>query len=174
MDCKVRLSIRAPKKNGGKPILSYQYTMDEGLTWANASLFQLNGNTFFYVNDLINGTRYVFRIRALNEIGPGAVSKARAARPRRVPSAPAILSITPYRQRLDASIVAPADTGGLLIKRYQASINGSTWTPTTISSLIDTIEVHGLRGKRVYSLKLRACNGAGCGPASNEMSATTK
>jgi uncharacterized protein (TIGR02145 family) len=63
----VVLSWTAPSNEGTNAITGYQVSSDNGSTWVTAS--SNTGHTF---TGLTNGTRYNFRIRAVNAVGSGA------------------------------------------------------------------------------------------------------
>ena len=77
----VVLSWMAPASNGGAPITKYEVSKDGGTSWDDAST--LTGHTF---TGLANGTKYTFKVRAVNRVGEGAASNAVTATPQAAPS----------------------------------------------------------------------------------------
>lgn len=67
------LSWTAPVSDGGREILNYQVSKDNGATWADAGL--ATACTF---DGLINGTWYAFKVRACNSEGSGLEADATA------------------------------------------------------------------------------------------------
>lgn len=66
-DSQVSLSWTAPADDGGAPIIRYEVSNDNGVTWTTA-----NSNTGHTFTGLINGTGYTFKVRAVNSAGNGA------------------------------------------------------------------------------------------------------
>ncbi len=65
-DGRAELSWSAPVSDGGRDILNYQVSKDNGATWEDAGL-----NTTYIFNELTNGTEYTFKVRACNSEGCG-------------------------------------------------------------------------------------------------------
>ena len=97
-DGRVTLAWTAPGSDGGAAILKYQYrTQRTGTTaWTPAWTDVPDGSdpgssaadeTTFTVSGLINGTEYVFQLRAVNSVGEGPAASAAAA-PVRAPLPP--------------------------------------------------------------------------------------
>jgi hypothetical protein len=81
----VRLTWNAPPSNGGAAITDYliQYSSNNGRTWRtfNDGVSTTRAVT---VTGLTNGTRYVFRVAAVNVAGTGAFSaRSGSVTPRR-------------------------------------------------------------------------------------------
>ncbi|MDE0193008.1 MAG: fibronectin type III domain-containing protein, partial [Gammaproteobacteria bacterium] len=62
----VTLAWMAPADNGGSPILRYEYDVDADGAWKNAG-----SDMTETVTGLMNGTSYIFRVRAVNAVGAG-------------------------------------------------------------------------------------------------------
>jgi titin len=75
-DSSVDLTFSAPS-DGGDAITGYDVTMDSGLSWQ--ALSSSAGTAT--VSGLTNGTSYTFAVRAVNSVGPGAISNSIAATP---------------------------------------------------------------------------------------------
>ncbi len=81
-DGAVRLEWSPPENDGGTPILRYEYRLKEGLgefgEWTpipDSAPDEANASGYA-VSDLLNGTVYVFELRAVNAAGNGRVSEA--------------------------------------------------------------------------------------------------
>jgi len=128
------------------------------------------------VTNLINGTRYYFRVAAVNRIGGGPASSEVSAVPLTVPGAPTGLTATPGNSRVTLSWAAPP-SGGAAISNYlifdgtrpggenRAPVNGSLVTATSYT-------VTGLTNGTTYYFRVIAVNAAGKGPLSAEAPAT--
>ncbi|MFI0432730.1 MAG: hypothetical protein ACH36H_06275, partial [Candidatus Nanopelagicales bacterium] len=92
-DRRVTVGFTAPAAVPGRPLLSYQYSTDDGATWQDRSP---SGTAAPLVIDgLTNGRLYRLRLRAVDAAGPGAASAALAAAP--VSGASALVAVTPVR-----------------------------------------------------------------------------
>ena len=65
-DGQAELSWTPPVSDGGRDILNYQVSKDNGATWEDAGL-----NTTHVFDELTNGTEYTFKVRACNSEGAG-------------------------------------------------------------------------------------------------------
>ena len=68
-DQQVTLRWRAPANDGGEPITHYEYEQDGSGTWISTG----GTATSHTVRGLANGQTYMFRVRAVNALGNGAV-----------------------------------------------------------------------------------------------------
>ncbi|MFG1605008.1 fibronectin type III domain-containing protein [Actinoplanes sp. NPDC049265] len=155
------LSFTAPADNGGDPITSYQASTDDGASWAALPADRT-------VTGLTNGTTYDFRVRAVNGAGPGAASSSVPATPARVPGAPTGLTATPGDNQAVLAFTAPGDDGGAPVTGYQVSVDdGATW-----AALPADRTVTGLTNGTTYTVRVRALNRVGAGPAGDNTSVT--
>ena len=119
-DRQVTVSWTTPY-DGGSPIRHYEYQEREGGgaygSWRKVPNSDANttGHPFSTPN---NGTRYAFRIRAVNEVDPGDASDEASATPAGVPDAPASLTASPGDGQVTVSWTAPYD-GGSRITHYE-------------------------------------------------------
>ena len=170
------LSWAAPASTGGSPVSGYN--VYEGTTAdlsGNAPVTSVTG-TVVTVTDLINGTRYYFRVAAVNRVGGGPASSEVSAVPLTVPGAPTGLTATPGNSRVTLSWAAPP-SGGAAISDYlifdgtrrggenRTPVNGSLVTATSYT-------VTGLTNGTTYYFRVIAVNAAGKGPLSAEAPAT--
>lgn len=173
-DAALVIAFAAPA-NGGSPITGYQYSFNDGVSWATPSPSTTGPLT---ITGLTNGTEYDVQVRALNVVGAGTASNTATATPRTTPGAPTIDgdTVAGGTGTLVAAFVAPASDGGSTILGYQYSTDaGLTWRDrddggTTESPLtISTESADGstaLTGGTTYPVELRAVNAAGPGAAS--------
>ena len=79
-DGQVTLTWDAPEDDGGSAITDYEYRIDQTGEWISIG----STDTTHTVAGLVNGTEYVFEVRAVTEIGPGPASDPAEATPRAV------------------------------------------------------------------------------------------
>ena len=183
-DAQVRLTWTAPS-NGGSIILRYEYSSDNGTTWATTgsadtedTVTQTSAAT---PANLANGTAYSFRVRAVNAIGAGPQSAAANATPRppSEPSAPTGFTATAGLAQVALSWTAPTVDHDETITDYQySSDNGATWRSTGSTSTSYTATqtssatTVNLTLGTAYTFRVRAVNGAGNGAQSAGAAAT--
>ncbi len=179
---RVSLSWTAPASAGGARITSYDVyegtTADVRLT---APVTTSKG-TSATVKDLTGGTRYYFRVTAVNQVGAGpgsGVVSATPAAPITAPGSPTGLTAVPGRGQVTLSWTPPASDGGAGISGYLiyegTSPGGESATPVN-SFLAETTSflVTGLTGGTTYYFTVAAVNGTERqGKDSGEASATT-
>ena len=73
----VALSWGAPERDGGAAITDYEYRIDSRDPWTPIG----STDTTHTVTGLVNGTAYVFEVRAVNRIGKGRASNQARAKP---------------------------------------------------------------------------------------------
>ncbi|MGO8672242.1 MAG: choice-of-anchor tandem repeat GloVer-containing protein [Capsulimonadaceae bacterium] len=121
---------------------------------------------------LTNGTKYYYKVAAVNAGGTGVLSTEVSATPEPpVPVAPAGLTATPGNARVTLSWIA--STGATSYNVYRGTTSGgeastAIGTATTATSYTDT----GLTNFVTYYYKVAAVNGGGISALSNEASAT--
>ncbi len=76
-DGQVKLTWEAPEDDGGSEITDYQYRINGRNPWPSIGSTQ----TTHTLTGLINGTEYVFEVRAVNRIGRGRASNRAKATP---------------------------------------------------------------------------------------------
>jgi len=90
-----------------------------------------------------------------------------------IPTAPTIGTVTPNDGALSVAFTAPA--GGSEPTNYEYSTDGgSTWVARDPVSTTSPLSITGLTNGTSYSVKLRAKNSFGTGPASDEASGTPR
>ena len=181
-DQQVTLRWRAPTNDGGEPITHYEYEQDGSGIWISTG----GTATSHTVTGLNNGQTYMFRVRAVNALGNGAVVTLEATPspstgrggggggggPRITwPGAPENLLAEGGDGQVKLTWEAPEDDGGSEITDYQYRINGrNPWT--SIGSTQTTHTLTGLVNGTAYVFEVRAVNRIGRGRASNRAEAT--
>ncbi|MCL2174589.1 MAG: fibronectin type III domain-containing protein [Treponema sp.] len=159
----ITLSWTAPASGGS--ITSYQVSSDGGSTWVTAS-----SNTSHTFTGLTNGTRYSFRVRAVNSAGTGATVSA-GATPQAptatapvsitVPTAPQNLTAVPSSGQTVITWRAPSTNGGSVITRYEVFCSRDNAWVTASSNTSHTFT--GLNAGTTYVFRVRAVNSVGTG-----------
>ena len=77
----IRLAWKKPESDGGNPIVGYLVeSREEGSSeWTPCNSYPTK-MTEYTASNVVEGVSYEFRVRAVNEAGPGAPSKASAPR----------------------------------------------------------------------------------------------
>ena len=177
-DRQVGLAWTAPDDDGGAPVTGYQVQVDEG-EWADTA----STATRYTVEDLMNGTSYTFRVRALNEAGAGAQSEAvtaTPATPATVPGAPRNLTVHAGDREVTLRWDAPEDDGGAAtaheFRRRAGDAAFGAWTAIPDSGADGAhareYKVTGLDNGTAYTFEVRALNEAGAGAQSEAVTAT--
>ena len=175
-DAQVSLSWNAPASDGGAAITGYRVYQGAGKT-AVASVT----GTSATVTGLTNGTRYLFKVTAVNKAGEGPASGAASATPTAAttnPGPPNGLAASPGNGKVTLSWTAPGSDGGAAISGYQiywgTSPGGESGTPLNGSLVAGTsYTVTGLTNGTTYYFTVAAVNQAELqGAKSGEASAT--
>ncbi|MEV4642363.1 peroxidase family protein [Actinoplanes sp. NPDC049548] len=166
----------APADNGGSPVVRYEVQV---LTASGARVGGMRTApataSVLAVTGLANGTAYRFRVRAVNEIGAGALSRASATvTPRTVPGGLKSLSGTSGAAggAVTATLkwTAPTATGGSPVTAYRIvrqrlNADGSprgAEIVTTVSGKARSFTFAGAANSR-YRCTVQAVNAAGAG-----------
>ena len=115
-NAEVTLSWDAPDDDGGSASEDYEYKVDSG-GWVSTG----GTSNTYTVTGLASGQIYEFRVRAVNDVGPGAESAPVSIAPATVPSAPRNLTLTSGDQYMMLIWERPEDNGGLRITGYEYS-----------------------------------------------------
>ena len=168
-DREVTLTWSAPADDGGAAIKDYEYRINGRNPWTSTG----STLTTHTVTELVNGTSYVFEVRAVNRIGKGRASNQAEATPKApppppsggggfggggggprtsVPGAPRNLTAEGGNGEVVLSWDAPENDGGTAITDYEYRINRSgPWIP--IGSTGTTHNGH--RACQRHGLRLR-------------------
>ena len=175
-DARVSLRWKAPGSNGGAAItgyLVYQGTSPKPVASVAGSSATVKG--------LTNGTRYSFKVTAVNKVGEGPASAAASATPTAAttkPGPPNGLAASPGNGQVTLSWTAPGSDGGAAISGYEVyrgtSPGGESGTPVDGSLVAGTsYTVTGLTNGTPYYFTVAAVNQAKLqGAKSGEASAT--
>ncbi|MEN9797556.1 MAG: hypothetical protein RL653_1252, partial [Pseudomonadota bacterium] len=120
------------------------------------------------VTGLTDGVSVSIRLRAVNDVGPGAPSLPVSVTPHppTVPDAPINLSAVAGQGQATLSFTAPYD-GGSAILRYEVRVgSGGTFAPANQAAPGSPITVTGLTNGVAVDLSVRAVNAVGAGAAS--------
>ena len=168
-DGEVFLEWTAPADDGGSLVTDYEYRYAPGdgvprnTPWRSAGRI-IEGT----VAALTNGQQYVFEVRALNDVGPGAPARA-VATPLGVPGAPEPLTAIAGDGEVFLEWTEPADDGGSLVTgyeyRYAPGDGVPEDTPWQSAGLNLDRTVGGLTNGQQYAFEVRARNRVGEGEA---------
>ena len=175
----VQLSWSAPASNVGVPVTDYsiQYSGDGGSSWQTFS-HAASSATSATVKGLTNGTGYLFRVAAVNDVGSGLYSSnSSAMTPATTPGTPTAVVGVRGNGQVQLSWTAPVSNGGLSVTDYtiQYSVDsGSSWqTFTDAVSSATSATVTGLTNDTGYFFKVASVNDVGAGLYSANSSAVT-
>lgn len=166
-DGRVTLAWKAPASGGGLPITDYvvERSGDDGKTWSvvDDGVSTVPAAT---VAGLVNGTPWVFRVAAVNEVGTGPFSPRTAiVVPATTPGTPTGLSVTRSGTKASLAWTAPASSGGVAIVDYPvewSADGGATWRRLVRKpSALPTATVAGLSAAQAYRFRVATRNAAG-------------
>lgn len=189
-DAQLFIAFTAPLFTGGLPITNYEYALSTngGSTYGPWGAITPPDNTApVTISGLVNGTTYSVKLRAVNNLGPGAESSAVSinTKPFTTPSAPSISAARQASQTIRLTVALPSNgsisapyTGGSPITkyfyRYKTTGGYGSWVDSgvTVSTTGPTyIDVSGLSNGTSYTFQVYAVNAAGNSTESNESSA---
>ena len=132
--------------------------------------------TGYTVAGLANDVEHVFRIRALNASGYGAGSDGLAATTRPAPAKPSGLRAVAGNTQVRLVWTDPHDYSIARWQyRFKTTADYGAWTDIPGSGAATARHtVTGLSNNVVHFLRIRAVNGSGAGPESDEASATPR
>lgn len=153
----VELGWDAPA--GGPTSYDVQRSLD-GSVWASAGTTTRTSTT---VTGLTDGRAVSFRVRAVNDLGPGAWSEPVTATPVSLPGAPTITTVQAGSRELRVTFVAPTSDGGAAVERHEYTLDGGrTWQSAGASPFV----LSGLVNGTTYRVQVRAVTAVGAGAAS--------
>ena len=175
----VALAWTAPSVDHDETITRYEYSTNNGTNWrttgSTTTSYTATQTSAGTPVNLVNGTSYVFRVRAVNSTGNGTQSASASATPYGEPGAPTGLAGSAGDQEIVLSWTA-APANGQAITRYEYSTNngtnwrttGSTTTGYTATQTSAATPVNLVNGTS-YVIRVRAVNSAGTGPQSGSV-----
>ena len=176
----IDLSWSPPASDSGSAVTEYRIEVSRtgNSGWSPAGSAT---DTDFSHTGLTPDTRYFYRVRAVNSVGPGAPSNvARATTDPTVPDAPTNLTATADGPSgIKLTWRPPGYSGGSLVTGYRIDVStdeGTTWTllAEVNPNTIPPSHVHsGLTPGTTRHYRVSAVNDVGTGEASNVAHATT-
>ena len=172
------LSWQLPSTNGGSEITDYRVEVSSNCNTFTEIKRSASKNLGFKVTGLKAGTKYCFRVSAVNAVGVSATSTVvSAVTAGNAPSAPTSLSVKASKTSVVLAWKASTVINGGPIKSFiveYSKNNGGTWlkvktTPSTSRSLTIT----GLKTKTNYLFRVTATNDVGNSAASKSLKVTT-
>ncbi|MCB0914416.1 MAG: fibronectin type III domain-containing protein [Actinobacteria bacterium] len=176
-DGQLTVNFTPPVWDGGRPIITYLYSLDGGASWVARN--PASPASPLVISGLTNGVTYQVRLKAANDaffaVGASLASNTVAASPKTIigpPGAPTLAEVTPVDGGIRLAWQA-GSTGGLPLRNYEYSLNGGTsWTAFSPAKTESPTLVGGLKNGVEYRIAIRAVNDRGPGPASAVKAAT--
>jgi fibronectin type 3 domain-containing protein len=175
----VTLTWKAPASTGGASVTGYRIYRG---TSAGAETFfstaPAEATSFVDTRNLAGGTKYYYRVSAVNAVGEGAASNEVSATPTAasVPDAPALTEANIGYDSVFLDWTEPASNGGAEITAYRVyrgtASGAETLYATTTSAYLTNFLDSGATGGTKYYYRVSAVNAVGEGALSNELSAT--
>jgi len=110
-----------PLDNGGSAIIRYEYTTNNGQTFATPfPVIPINNQ--FTIHNLTNGQTYLVGLRAVNAIGNSYTSNILSIIPCTLPSEPTISKVVALDGAVEIHFIPPTDDGGSAILGYEYAI----------------------------------------------------
>ncbi len=177
--------------DGGSPITNYEYALstNDGTSWGNFTPANVL-TPGFTITNLVNGTSYKVKIRALNSRGAGAeLISSSSYTPTGVPDSPIISATSNSRltpsltdRQIQVAFSEPANNGSTITNYQYSTDNGVSWRARTDTTgrfsplVISKLSADGTTDLAIdtaYQIKIRAVNGNGSGDESLMTSART-
>ncbi len=125
------------------------------------------GESYIELHGLTNDTEYHVGFAAMNDAGESAVSDLLTFTPRARPDAPNALTANPGNRSALVGFSPAGAPAAAPVIGYEVSVNDSAWRSVGMGP---PVRVSNLANGFTYSLKLRAVNAMGPGPASAPVS----
>jgi hypothetical protein len=151
--------------DGGSPIIDYEYTIDNGISWISAG----SNLSPIFVIGLTNKTTYQVQIRAVNSVGPSLASNSLQGTPDVFPFAPVITNGTSGDTQVFIAFTSSNDSI-YPITNYKYSLDGGlTFIPFSPATLTSPLTITGLTNGMTYNIQIKAVNLVGDSIASNSI-----
>jgi predicted RNA-binding protein with TRAM domain len=148
--------------NGGAAVTGYEYSLNGGITWLNAS----STTNPLRISGLVNGNSYSLILRAVNRAGSSDSSVTVSLAPVGPPDAPRINTLTPGNGTLEVAFTDGA-TSGSPITGYEYTLDqGVTWV-AAVGATSSPFTISGLNNGTIYTVQVRAVNAQGSGTSSD-------
>jgi titin len=149
--------------DSGATASGYQYTIDNGVNWQDATYDPAKSGTILFLYGLTSGKAYSVKVRATNAFGIGAASAAKATSTATAPTAAPVLGTVSFVNgtlTIGFTGLTAAKNGGSPITGYQYSTNGGTnWNNMTREQVLaNKVILTGLSAAS-RTIKVRAFNG---------------
>lgn len=162
LDSELWVYFNPPTSDGGTPIISYQYSLDNGQNWVNR--VPSTSASPIKIRNLDNNTSYRVSIRAVNMQGVGNRSSSVYASPTLadIPSSPIVNTLYASGSNLIIDFSSPLSSGGSTIDRYQYSLDGgTTWQNAPSNQNTYQIIVPNIAANILYMVSVRAVTTTG-------------
>ncbi len=169
------LTWSAPTNDGGATITGYKVYRGTTPGGEGVTPIATLGIVLTYTDTgRTNGVTYYYKVCAVNIKGDGTRSIEDSATPVTLPAAPVLTSATSGNAQVVLVWTAPSSNGGSAITNYRiycGVASGSEVLIDTVGNVLTYTDT-GLTNGQIYYYKIRAVNGVGDGPQSNELSST--
>jgi chitodextrinase len=181
-DGQASLSWAPPSSNGGSPVTGYNVYMSTVSGSRGPELTTVTATSYTAIG-LADGTKYYFRVTAVNALGEGPASaqvpvipESKAPPPpppTTPPGVPSALVAGVASAQVSLSWAAPSSTGGSPVTAYNVYMSTTPGSGgAKVASVTATgYTVTGLTNGTTYYFQVTAVNVAGEGPASAQVSA---
>lgn len=163
----VTLTWSGPASDGGSGILGYMVYRMSG-SGTVVYLATVVGTTYLD-DDLVDGVRYAYQVRAVNALGVGEPSPTMSATTVDAPSAVTSLSAVPGIRSVALSWSEPLSDGGSEVLGYYVFRNGALVATVLVAEFSDS----GLSNGVSYLYDVVAFNALGVGPTTMVAATTT-
>ena len=161
LESSIQIDFNSPEFNGGNSISSYAYSMDSGNTYTSLSQIEF-ANRAFTVNQLNNGTPYVFYIVAINARGQSHPLITISITPFVIPDTPLFTSVISQSRTIVIGFSLPAFDGGNTITKYAYSLDNTDYIPLSTTDVSNqSFSISNLTNGNTYTIYLEAFNARG-------------
>lgn len=167
-----------PTSNGGAPITDYKVEVSSNCSTYTVLSHPASNNLAFDVTGLNAGTRYCFKVSAINSAGASPTSEVltltTVGNP---PAAPTSLSVKASKTSVVLGWKKPTSVGSGAIRNFIVEYSkdgGNTWITVKKSVSTSTkLTITGLKSKRSYKFRVTAVNDVGNSPTSKSLNVKT-